>query len=149
MKTLGIEIKGSETLLVILDGTPEDCKIEVLSPPKWPLPPDPEQVNQLIQLKKQVQGVLISNKIEAIGVIRADDGCSPIRAKVECIIQLAANDAAIPCELVSAQTVSAAEKRKIKEIAGPNLQDALGQISPGYLRKAACCAWGVINGDQK
>jgi hypothetical protein len=149
MRTLGIEIKGSDTLPVILDGTPEDGKIELLSPSKWPLPPDPEQINQLFALKKQVQGLLTSKKIESVGVVRADDGCSTIRAKIECIIQLAARDAGVPCRLVSALTVAAVEKRKLKEIAASTLQQALEQINPGYLRKAAYCAWSVINDGQK
>ena len=149
MRALGIEIRASDTLLVILDGASTDCNIELLTPSRWSLPPDTEQVNQLVALKKQVHSVLISKQIEAIGVIRADDGCSPIRAKVECVIQLAAKDAAIPCTLVPAQTVSAIEKRKIKEIAGLNLQEALEQISPGYLSKAAYCAWSVLNDNEK
>ena len=148
MRALGIEITGSDTMLVILDGTPADCKIEQLSPSKWPLPPDPEQINRLVALRKQVYGLLTSKQIERVGIIRADE-CSPIRAKIECIVQLAASDATIPCKLVSAQTVAAVEKRKIKEAGGTNIQQALEEISPGYLRKAAHCAWSVINDEQK
>lgn len=148
MRVLGVEISGSESRLVILDGTAEECRIEHLPVPKLPLPPDSEQVDSLIALKKQIFSLLKSQEIELVSVIRADAGCSPIRAKVECMIQMAAVDAAIPCTLVAPQTVVAAEKRKVADVAAVNLQEALRQITPGYLRKAAYCAWSVINGKQ-
>jgi hypothetical protein len=148
MRVLGVEVSGSESRLVILDGTAEECLIELLPASKLPLPPDSEQVKSLIALKNQIYGLLKSKHVECVGVIRADGGCSPIRAKVECVIQMAAADAVIPCTLVAPQTVAAAEKRKVSDVAGANLQEALRQISPAYLRKAAYCGWTVINGKQ-
>jgi hypothetical protein len=148
VRVLGIEIAGSDSLLIVLAGTARDCQIEPIMPSRLPLPPDPEQVNRLVALKRQIYDVLKSTRVECIGVIRADAGCSPLRAKVESMIQIAAVDAAIPCMLVAPQTVAAAEKRKVNDCAGPDTQKALREISPRYLSKAAYCAWSVINGKQ-
>jgi hypothetical protein len=146
MRTLGVEIKGSDTLLVILDGTAEDCTIELLSTSRLQFPKaDPEQVDCLISLQRQMGGLMKSKRVDRVGVIRADDGCSPLRAKVECMVQLAAHEISIPCTLVPVQTVAAAEKRKVSERAGPTLAQAFQQVDPGYLRKAVHCAWSVMN----
>lgn len=148
MRALGVEISGSDSLLVILDGTAKDCNIELLSPSRLQLPAAGLEVDQLMALKKQMLEVLKSNKVECVGIIRADLGTSPIRAKVECMIQVASSEASIPCTLVPQQTVAAAEKRKVSAVAGPDLDQALRGISPGYLRKAARCAWSVLNAKQ-
>lgn len=148
MRALGIEIAGSNTQLIILDGTAKVCKIEFLTPAKLPLPPDSEEVNRLLAMKKQVYDVLKSKLVEGAGIIRADSGSSPLRAKVECVIQLAAADASVPCKLVAAQTVAAAQKRRVGEVAGIAMHQVLEQVSPGYLRKAAFCAWCVLNDKQ-
>jgi hypothetical protein len=146
MRTLGVEIKGSDTLLVILDGAANDCKIELLSPSRLPLPKaDPDLVNRLVSLQRQMRDIMKSERIDCVGVIRADDGCSPLRAKVECVIQLAARELSIPCTLVAAQTVAAAEKRKVSESAGTTLAETFQKVHPGYLRKAVHCAWSVMN----
>ena len=105
-------------------------------------------MSRLKALQKQIYDVLKDKRVEHVSVVRADKGCSLIRAKVECVIQLAAAQASIPCKLVAAQTVAAAEKRKINEIAEPDFQLAIKQISPGYLRKAANCAWSLMNAKQ-
>jgi hypothetical protein len=148
MRALGVEISGSVSLLVILDGAARDCKIELLSPSKLPLPAAGEEVDKLIALKKQMHEVLKSNHVESVGVIRADPGCSVMRAKVECMIQIAAKEASIPCSLVPAQTVATADKRKVKAVAGDAIEQVLQQISPAYLRKAAHCAWSVLNANE-
>jgi hypothetical protein len=77
-----------------------------------------------------------SERVDHVGVIRADNGCSPLRAKVECVVQLAAKEISIPCTLVAAQTVAAAEKRKVGERAGPTLAEAFQKVDPAYLKKA-------------
>ena len=148
MRVLGIEVAGSDTLLVILDGTPTAFRIELLSPSRLLLPADPEPINRLIALKKQIYDLLKSTGVQYIGVIRADVGCSTTRAKVECVIQMAALEAGTRCTLIPSQTVAAAEKRKVNEIAGEELENTLTEVRPGYLRKAAYCAWSVINGKQ-
>ena len=101
MRVLGIEIAGSNVQMILLKGTAKIFTIDILSPSKLPLPPDPEEVNRLLALKKQVYDLLKSNSVESIGIIRADPGSSPLRAKVECVIQLAAADASVPCKLVA------------------------------------------------
>jgi hypothetical protein len=148
MRVLGVEISGSDTRLVILDGTAEDFNIAFPSPSKLRLPAAGPEADQLIAFKKQMHEVLKSNQAECLGIIRADFGTSPIRAKVECMIQVASSEASIPCTLVAPQTVAAAEKRKVNAVAGPGLDLAIQGISPGYLRKAAYCAWSVLNAKQ-
>jgi len=145
MRALGIEISGSESSLIILDGTAKDCKIELLSPSKLRLPAAGEEVDKLIALKKQMHEVMKSNQVGCVGVIRADRESSVMRAKVECMIQIAAKEASIPCTLVPAQTVAAAEKRKVNAVAGEPIEQAFHQISPAYLRKAVHCAWSLLN----
>jgi len=113
------------------------------------LPADPDEVDRLIALKKQVYDVLKSNLVELAGIVRADMGSSPLRAKVERVIQLAAADASVSCKLIAAQTVSAADKRRVEDVAGASSRQAIEQISPGYLRKAAFCAWCVLNDRQQ
>jgi hypothetical protein len=148
MRVLGIEIAGSNVQMILLKGTAKIFTIDILSPSKLPLPPDPEEVNRLLALKKQVYDLLKSNSVESIGIIRADPGSSPLRAKVECVIQLAAADASVPCKLVAAQTASAALKRKIGDLAGDACLQLVQQLAPAYLRKAALCAWCVHNDKQ-
>lgn len=141
--------QAQNTQVIILDGTEKVFKIEPLIPSKLPLPADPEEVNRLIALKRQIYDLLKSNLIDRAGVIRADVGSSPLRAKVECVIQLAAREASVPCKLIAAQTASAAGKRKIGAVAGADLLKAVLQINPGYLRKAALCAWCMLNDKQQ
>ena len=148
MRVLGIEISGSDTLLVVLDGTAKDFIVQLLSPPRLRLPAAGPEVDQLLALKKQIQVVLSSNRVESVAVIKAGHGTSPIRAKVECMIQIASSEISIPCALIAPQTVTAAEKRKVNAVAGPHLEQILRAISPGYLRGAAHCAWSVLNAQQ-
>ncbi len=145
MRALGVEISGSDSILVILDGSANNFDIELLSLSRLALPAAGPEVDQLIALKRQMQEILKSNRVERVGVIRADLGTSPIRAKVECMIQVASSEVSVPCTLVASQTVAAAEKRKIGAVAGAGLEQALREIKPGYLRKAAHCAWSVLN----
>ena len=109
MRVLGIEVAGSDTLLVILDGTPTAFRIELLSPSRLLLPADPEPINRLIALKKQIYDLLKSTGVQYIGVIRADVGCSTTRAKVECVIQMAALEAENQVHSIPSQTVAAAK----------------------------------------
>ena len=148
MRTLGVEIAGSDSLLIILDGTAKDFKVQLVSPSKLPLPAAGSEVDQLVALKKQMHEVLRSNQVESVGIIRADQGTSPIRAKVECMIQVASSEALIPCALVPSQRVAAAEKRQVSSVAGLGLDHALRAVRPSYLRKAAHCAWSVLNANQ-
>lgn len=145
MRVLGIDIAGSDSLFVILDGTAEDFKIQTVSPSRLQLPVAGPEVSRLIALKKQMHEVLKTNGVESVAVIKAGRGTSPIRAKVECVIQIASSEVSIPCTLVAVQTVTAAEKRKVNTVAGPLLDETLRAIKPGYLRKATYCAWSVLN----
>jgi hypothetical protein len=144
MRALGIEISGSDSLLVILNGTAKNCIIEFPSPSRLRLPTVGGDVETLIALKKQVYEILNSERVSCVGVIRADRNSSPIRAKVECMIQIASSEASICCMLLPAQTIAAADKRKVNAVAGSETEKALHQISPAYLRKAVHCAWSVL-----
>lgn len=145
MRVLGIEVSGSDSSLVILDGTAKACTIRLLSPSKLRFPAAGDEIDRLIALKKQIHEILQLESVERVGVIRADQNSSPIRAKVECLIQLASKEASVPCDLVAAQTVAAADKRKVGLVAGPEIEQKLRQVNPAYLRKAAHCAWSVLN----
>jgi hypothetical protein len=145
MRVLGIDIGGSDSLLVVLDGTAKEFKAQPLSPSRLRLPAAGPEVDQLIALKKQMHEVLKSNGVESVAVIKAGHGTSPMRAKVECVIQIASSEVSVPCTLVAAQTVTAAEKRRVNAVAGPHLDQTLRAIKPGYLRRAAYCAWSVLN----
>jgi hypothetical protein len=105
------------------------------------LPAAGPEVERLIALKKQLYEVLKLQSVESVGVIRADRNSSPIRAKVECVIQFAASEASISCRLIAAQTVAAADKRRVNVVAGAKMEQILHEVRPGYLRKAAHCAW--------
>ena len=148
MKVMGIEVAGSDTIWAILVGTKSGGTIEMTTPAKLPLPVSGSgEIENLIALRGQIQDLLISRHVDAVGVVRADHSSSVVRAKIECMIQLAAKEANIPCYLVSVQTVIAAQKRKVVQVTGTSFEQAFGKIQPGYVNRALHCAWSVLNGD--
>ncbi|MCU1332042.1 MAG: hypothetical protein JWM08_1034 [Candidatus Angelobacter sp.] len=146
MRVMGIEVTGSDTVWAILSCSSKCGTIETSKPPKIPLPVlGSSEIDNLSTLRAQVRDLLISKHIDAVGVIRADPGCSVIRAKIECIVQFAAKEASVTCTLLSIQTVIAAEKRGFAKVAEKSFGDAFGNISPSYLKKSLYCAWSVMN----
>lgn len=149
MRVLGIEIAGSDTLVVVLKGTADDCSIELLTQSRLQCPASGEEVDRLIAFRRQMHDLLQSKSVEIVAIVRADRSSSVIRAKLECMIQLASHDRNTPCMLVAAQTVSAAEKRKVEHVAGVEVARSLRGIRPAYLKKAIHCAWSCMHERQR
>ncbi len=147
MKVIGIQVAASELRWAILEGNNKSGHIEIIEPSKLLLPVSgADEADNLITLYDQVRTVLTARKSDTVAVIRADKGCSVIRAKIECIIQLAAKEAKVPCKLLSALTINAAKKKKIENITGTTFEGAYGKAQPGYIKDALYCAWSVLNG---
>jgi len=123
--------------------------LEIVEPSKQRLPTsEADEIGNLLQLKQLVTNTLRNNRIEKIGLIRAGKQCSPLRCKVEFIIQYACKDLRLPCLLVAPQTIHAVRERKIQQVTGRSLIEIYNEgraIDPRYLEKAAYCAWGVLN----
>lgn len=149
MRTLGIDIVSSDLHWIILDGTRTGGSCELLPRSTVSLPQSaPDTIGNLLLLKDYISTVLKDKTVEAVGVIRADSGSSPLRAKIECMVEYASKDANIPCDTIPVQTVRAAEARKVVQVAGRTLEQAFfagNGIHPKYLTKAAYCAWSIIN----
>ena len=147
MRVIGIEIAGSEIRWAILDGDNKTGSIDGVEPPKLTLPVSgSDEADNLITLRDQVRTALTAKKPDSVAIIRADKGTSVMRAKMECIVQLAAKEAKVPCKLISPLTVDAAKKRKIQNVTGTTFEGAYGKPQFSYLIPALYCAWSVLNG---
>ncbi len=149
MRVLGIEIDSADLNWVILDGTNTAGTLQKIEPSKQKLPTSEEdEVGNLLQLKQLVANGIRHNGVEKVGIIRAGKMCTPLRCKVEFIIQCACKELGLPCVLVAPQTVDAARKRKVQKVTGSSLVEIYNggnEIDPKYLEKAAHCAWSVLN----
>ena len=149
MRVLGIEIVSGDLHWIILDGDKNGGTFEFLDSNSHPLPQaDTDECGNLLALSQVVRNHIQARAIEQVGVIRADNGCSTLRAKVEFAIQIACREAKIPCSLIAIQTVRTAEDRKVAQVAGHSLWEIYhtGQeIRPKYLAKPAFTAWCVLN----
>lgn len=129
-----------------MDGTKATCAVRQLPQAKVVVPQAVEEgVERLLALKANIVSALAPAHPDAIAVIRATKDCSVERIKNECMLQLAAKVLGVECILVSPQTVSAAEKRRLAAIADPATQAAIAGMTPKYLRRAALAAWCGLN----
>lgn len=149
MKVLGIEIVSGDLKWVILDGDKNGGTIEFLGNNSHPLPQaDADDCGNLLALGQAVKNHIQATGVQRVGVIRTDDGCSTLRAKVELAIQIGCRDAVVPCSLVPIQTVRTAEARKVTQVTGSSLWDIYNgglEIRPKYLTKPAFTAWCIHN----
>lgn len=149
MRVLGIEIISADPCWVLLDGDNHTGSLEIIEPSRQRLPTsETDEVGNLLQLKQLVTNTLRNNDIERIGLIRAGKQCSPLRCKVEFIIQYACKELGLPCLPIAPQTIHAAQVRKVQQVTGRSLIDIYNsgrEINPKYLEKAAYCAWSVVN----
>jgi hypothetical protein len=147
MRVLGIEIQSKDVCWVVMDGDKLRGTLQILT--KRTLPESAaDDISNLLLLKSVMITDIRDSNLNALAVIRADHNSSVLRSKIECMIQVAANDVGVPCHLISIQTVNAAEKRKLASVTGSNLDVAYNggnTFQPKYLRRAAFCAWSVIN----
>ena len=149
MRVLGIEIVSADPCWIVLDGSNTAGSLEIIEPSRQRLPTSEEdEIGNLLQLKQLVANTLRHNRIEKIGLIRAGKMCTPLRCKVEFIIQYGCKELGLPCLLVAPQTIHAARERKVQQITGSSLIEIYNggnEIDPRYLEKAAYCAWSVLN----
>ncbi|MFA4943391.1 MAG: DUF3010 family protein [Lentisphaeria bacterium] len=148
MRVLGVDIHASDLVWVILDGTASGGRAENLDVPKQPFPQsENDDAGNLLRLKDIVHAVIRDKKIEKVAVLRAvDKGCSVSRCKMECVVQLAAKQASVPCLLVAPQTV-ASKQKKFAGTAGATMEAAFWGGKPialKYVERATYCAWSVM-----
>lgn len=146
MRVLGIDIQAADVIAVIIEGTQTDGLIEKLEPTRISFPQiGPDEADNLLLFENQLVTIIGQSKPECVGIIKAVAGmysASPIKVKIECLVQLAAKRNNIQCELLSAQSISKAQKRATKE--GENLKKAIEALDPKYAQRAAYCAWSVL-----
>ena len=149
MRVLGIEIISADPCWIVLDGNNTAGLLETIEPSRQRLPASEEDdVGNLLQLKQVVRNILQHNRIEEVGLIRAGKMCTPLRCKVEFIIQCACKELGLPCLLVAPQTIHAARERRVQQVTGGSLiaiYNGGNEIDPKYLEKAAYCAWSALN----
>ena len=146
MRVLGIDIHKADILWLIVDGTRATGNFENVTRNRLDFPSAGQsEADNLVALRQLLEAAIPPLRVDRIGIVRATQSTSAIRAKVECIAQLAAHACGIPCDLVAPQTISSAGKRKIPLATGSTIEEAFGPIEPRYLRDAAICGWCVIN----
>jgi len=147
MKVLGIEVSASDIQWVILEGNKDGGKSEYLEVHKLGLPKsEAEEAANLLRLRDIVASEIKTRSVQKVAVIRASQGCSPLRCKMECMIQCAAKDTGISCQLIAPQTIASEQKRIVKKT-GKTLEQMFfdsKEIAPKYLVKSAFCAWSVL-----
>jgi len=149
MKTLGIDISGTNLRWIVIKGTKSKGSLSYLTPNKLTFPTAGEDfLRNLIELKRMVSAKLASEKIELVGVIKSTHGCSVERAKCELIVELACLETGVRCVLIDPRTVAAALKPTgiLKKLGGSfqDLFNAGQALDPAYLEGAAVCAWSAM-----
>jgi hypothetical protein len=149
MRGLGVEIVSGDLHWIILDGDKYGGKVEFLDCNAHPLPrADIDDCGNLLALSQVIKNHITAKTIDRVGVIRADKGCSVLRAKIEFAIQIGCHESAVTCLLIAIQSVRAAENRKVAQVTGNSLWEIYNkgqEIRPRYLAKPALCAWCVLN----
>jgi hypothetical protein len=147
MRVLGIDIQASDVIAVVLDGTHTDAVIEKLEPTRIPCPQvGPDEADNLLLFENQLIAIISQARVECVGIVNAIGGmysASPVKVKIERLVQLAAKRNNLRCELLAPQAVSKAEKTTAKD--GENLKKVIQGLQPKYARKAAYCAWSVLH----
>jgi hypothetical protein len=146
MRVLGVDIQASDVIGVVVEGTDNDGVIEKLEPTRISFPKlGPDEADNLLLFENQLVTIIGQSKPECVGIIKAIAGmysASPIKIKIECLVQLAAKRNNVQCEMLSSQSISAAQKRNAKD--GDNLKKAIEALEPKYAQRAAYCAWSVL-----
>jgi Protein of unknown function (DUF3010) len=146
MRVLGIDIQGADVIAIIVDGTRTDGVIEKIEPTRLSFPQiGPDEADNLLLFENQLVAVISQAKPDCVAIIKAVGGMyssSPIKVKIECLVQLAAKRNNVRCELLTSQSVSKAQKTTAKD--GENLKMAIEGLDPKYAQRAAYCAWGVL-----
>lgn len=150
MRVLGIDIASRTLQWIGLDGVPAGGAVFYLSTNSIELPQThATEAENYLELRSLIFTNLRPCQLDAVAVVRATAAgrsASPSveRVKCELMIQLACLDLGIPCHLVHAATISAAAKRGVARTTGSDLNTAFNEgarIYPGYLERAAYCAW--------
>jgi hypothetical protein len=146
MRVLGIDIQASDVIAVVVDGTHMDAVIEKLELTRIPFPQvGPDEADNLLLLENQLVAIISQARSECVGIVKAMGGmypASPIKVKIECLVQLAAKRNNLRCELMSPQAVTRAQNTAAKD--GENLKKAIEALEPKYAQRAAYCAWSVL-----
>lgn len=147
MRVLGVDIQKTDVITVILDGSSKEAVVENLEPIKTSFPQaGSDEADNLLLFEDQLVAKISQAKVECVAIVRAIGGMyapSPIRVKIECLVQLASKRNNLPCQLVAPQTVSKAEKIIVKD--GEKIKEVIEHLQPKYAQRAAYCAWSVLN----
>lgn len=149
MRVLGIDIQKSDVIAVVLDGTKKDGVIEKVEPSRISFPQiGPDESDNLFLFENQLVAIISQSRVECVAIIKAVGGmysASPIKVKIECLVQLAAKRNNVPCEMRSSQSVSKEQQTAAKD--EETLKKAIEILEPKYAQRAAYCAWSVLHAD--
>lgn len=122
MKTIGIQIKSKEAILVVLEKDAAGGIIQTNESAKFRID-DPTKPNQVRQFRDQINAAFDSISASRIGIVarnangKGDRAPSPVSFKLEGIIQLYDK---IETELVWKQTTNAYFKKNTKTLTPKN-----------------------------
>lgn len=146
MRVLGIDIQKSDVIAVVVDGTHTGGAIEMLEPTRIAFPQiGPDEADNLLLFEDQLVVIMSQARVDRVGIIRAVGGmysASPIKVKIECLVQLAAKRNNVRCEMWSSQSITKAQNTTATD--GENLKMAIEEVEPKYAQRAAYCAWSVL-----
>jgi hypothetical protein len=146
MRIIGIEIQASDVVAVVVDGTRTNVVIERIEPTRISFPQvGSDEAENLLLFENQLTTVISQARVECVGIIRAIEGkysSSPIKVKIECLVQLAARRNKVRCDLISPQKVATSQRVTPRD--GENVKRAIETLEPKYAQKAAYCAWSVL-----
>jgi len=146
MRVLGIDIQASDVIALIVDGRHTDAVIEQLEPNRLSFPRiGSDESDNLLLFGNQLTALISQLNVDCVGIIKAIGGMyssSPIKVKIECLVQLAAKRNNVRCELLPPQAIGKAQRMLASD--GETLRRAIEVLEPKYTQRAAYCAWSVL-----
>jgi hypothetical protein len=146
MRVLGVDIQAADVIAIAIEGTSTDGVIDKLCLTRSSFPQiGADEADNLLLFETQLVTMIGQCKVECVGIVKGTGGkysASPIKFKIECLVQLAAKRNNVQCELVPPQRITAMQKRAAKD--GENVRKAIEALDPKYAQRAAYCAWSVL-----
>lgn len=150
MRVLGVEIAGTDTRWIIVDGDDRTGNIEHMSNDKVGFPRSAKTPAENYQVLQQIFANNIrAAQVDCVAVIRADQNSGVNRSKIECLLEMACRDADVTCSLFHANSIASVIKNIFPRVVGAAVRASHGSgkdIEPKYLERAFYCAWRRIHG---
>jgi hypothetical protein len=115
MRVLGVDIQAADVIAIAIEGTSTDGVIDKLCLTRSSFPQiGADEADNLLLFETQLVTMIGQCKVECVGIVKGTGGkysASPIKFKIECLVQLAAKRNNVQCELVPPQRITAMQKR--------------------------------------